>query len=204
MDERATAEEAAERFGMKETNKLPGYMNVRDNATGEFTKEDRRFTDPDNVTVETDKEWEDGMAAINSHVKAARTCPDHDIAEFEIDAIKILMGAFEAIRMKEAVLDSGIITIVEDKPKEPIVHHRAIYDQMEMILMDWIESRLPDCKRVEGVTIGCMRHGPSPKKTIRRANGKWINLPCIMCNPERWAEVINLVNAGRWDEIENS
>ncbi len=35
--------------------KLDGNQNVRDNATGELTHEWRRLTEPDKVTVETDR-----------------------------------------------------------------------------------------------------------------------------------------------------
>jgi hypothetical protein len=60
-----------------EVPKLPGNENVRDNATGQFTQEARRITDPENVTHETDaprvqlNPWmEEGIALLAKYQRA--------------------------------------------------------------------------------------------------------------------------------------
>lgn len=45
---------------------------------------------------------------------------------------------------------------------------------------------------VESITIGCMFHGPSPRKSWRDSDGTPRTLPCIGCDPRAWADALRV------------
>lgn len=94
--------------------------------------------------------------------------------------------------MREVTRESGLIELVEE-PKERVkTQFDNKYEDIEGAFCGLLHKLIPDLE-IEEITIGCMVHGPSPRKTLHTKDKQW-TLPCIGCNPQAWASLIEEVS----------
>lgn len=93
--------------------------------------------------------------------------------------------------MSEVVRPSGLIEIVKEEPPKETGMRRPLGKVCEAIEDAFFDAfkRLHPEATWEEITIGCMTHGPSPrKKIVWNAGCSSKTLPCIGCHPEAWAK----------------
>ena len=94
----------------------------------------------------------------------------------------------------ERTTASGLMVVETSKEPEPKIpaNNRSTWEEVNVALIEMIEEKLPGCGSEE-ITISCMRHGPSPKQTVRWSQGgetMYKTLPCPGCNLKAWVEFL--------------